>query len=41
MASVTNLFYIADKRLNGQDPEVNGNNLPIPRTYSLTLNIGL
>jgi TonB-linked SusC/RagA family outer membrane protein len=40
-ASVTNLFYIADKRLNGQDPEVTGNSLPIPRTYSLTLNIGL
>lgn len=40
-ASVTNLFYIADKRLNGQDPEVNGNSLPIPRTFSLTLNIGL
>ncbi|WP_316828963.1 SusC/RagA family TonB-linked outer membrane protein [Pedobacter miscanthi] len=41
MASVTNLFYIADKRLNGQDPEVNGNSLPIPRTYSLSLNVGL
>lgn len=40
-ASVTNLFYIADKRLNGQDPEVNGNSLPIPRTYSLSLNIGI
>ncbi|PTS97991.1 SusC/RagA family TonB-linked outer membrane protein, partial [Pedobacter sp. HMWF019] len=40
-ASVSNLFYIADKRLNGQDPEVNGNSLPIPRTYSLTLNVGL
>ncbi|MCD0488605.1 SusC/RagA family TonB-linked outer membrane protein [Pedobacter sp. MC2016-14] len=39
-ASVTNLFYIADKRLNGVDPEVNGNSLPIPRTYSLSLNIG-
>jgi TonB-linked SusC/RagA family outer membrane protein len=41
MLSATNLFYIADKRLNGQDPEVNGNSLPIPRTYSLSLNIGL
>lgn len=41
MATVTNLFYIADKRLNGQDPEVYGNSLPIPRTYSLSLNIGL
>jgi TonB-linked SusC/RagA family outer membrane protein len=41
MLSATNLFYIADKRLNGQDPEVYGNNLPIPRTYSLSLNIGL
>ncbi|PWS30150.1 SusC/RagA family TonB-linked outer membrane protein [Pedobacter paludis] len=40
-ASVSNLFYIADKRLNGQDPEVNGNSLPIPRTYSLSLNIGI
>lgn len=39
--SATNLFYVANKRLNGQDPEVNGNSLPIPRTYSLTLNIGL
>ncbi|MBC6112054.1 SusC/RagA family TonB-linked outer membrane protein [Pedobacter fastidiosus] len=39
--SVSNLFYIADKRLNGQDPEVNGNSLPIPRTYSLSLNIGI
>jgi hypothetical protein len=41
MLSATNLFYIADKRLNGQDPEVYGNSLPIPRTYSLSLNIGL
>ncbi|ARS40168.1 hypothetical protein CA265_11090 [Sphingobacteriaceae bacterium GW460-11-11-14-LB5] len=41
MASVTNLFYVANKRLNGQDPEVTGNSLPIPRTYSLTLNVGL
>lgn len=41
MVSATNLFYIADKRLNGQDPEVNGNSLPIPRTYSISLNIGL
>lgn len=40
-ATVTNLFYIADKRLNGTDPEVNGNSLPIPRTYSLSLNIGI
>jgi len=40
-ASVSNLFYIADNRLNGQDPEVDGNSLPMPRTYSLTLNIGL
>lgn len=40
-ASVSNLFYLADKRLNGQDPEVNGNSLPIPRTYSLSLNIGI
>lgn len=40
-ASVTNLFYIASKSLNGIDPEVNGNSLPIPRTYSLTLNLGI
>nr|WP_199157465.1 SusC/RagA family TonB-linked outer membrane protein [Pedobacter sp. ASV2] len=40
-ATVTNLFYIANKRLNGTDPEVNGNSLPIPRTYSLSLNIGI
>ena len=39
--SVSNLFYIADKRLNGTDPEVNGNSLPIPRTYSLSLNVGI
>lgn len=39
-ASVTNLFYIASGKLGGIDPEVSGNNLPIPRTYSLTLNVG-
>jgi hypothetical protein len=39
-ASVTNLFYIASGKLEGIDPEVSGNNLPIPRTYSLTLNVG-
>lgn len=39
--SVSNLFYIANKRLNGTDPEVNGNSLPIPRTYSVSLNVGI
>lgn len=39
-ASVTNLFYIASGKLEGIDPEVSGNSLPIPRTYSLTLNVG-
>lgn len=39
-ASVTNLFYIASDKLEGIDPEVSGNSLPIPRTYSLTLNVG-
>ncbi|OOG19714.1 hypothetical protein BWD42_07370 [Sphingobacterium sp. CZ-UAM] len=40
MASATNLFYIANKGLQGQDPEVDGNNLPINKTYSFSLNIG-
>lgn len=38
-ATASNLFYIADKRLNGIDPEVSGNSLPIPRTFSLSLNL--
>jgi hypothetical protein len=40
-ASVSNVFYIASKKLNGVDPEVTGNSLPIPRNFSLSLNIGL
>ncbi|WP_165499699.1 SusC/RagA family TonB-linked outer membrane protein [Pedobacter frigidisoli] len=39
-ASVTNPFYIASSKLDGIDPEVSGNSLPIPRTYSLTFNVG-
>ncbi|MDR6782764.1 TonB-linked SusC/RagA family outer membrane protein [Pedobacter africanus] len=39
-ASVTNLFYLASGKLEGIDPEVSGNSLPMPRTYSLTLNVG-
>ncbi|RFS26631.1 SusC/RagA family TonB-linked outer membrane protein [Chitinophaga silvatica] len=40
MLSASNLFYIASKDLHGVDPEVNGNSLPIPRNYSLTVNVG-
>jgi len=38
--SAYNLFYIASKELHGVDPEVVDNNLPLPRSFSLTLNVG-
>lgn len=40
-ASVSNPFYIASEKLDGIDPEVDGNSLPIPRIYSLTLSVGI
>ncbi len=41
-ATVSNLFVIADKRLNGQDPEIQGiggTAMPIAPAYNLGLNV--
>ena len=35
----TNLFQIAAKEWRGRDPESGDSNTPIPRTYSLGLNV--
>lgn len=35
----SNLFLISDKRWHGRDPESGGSNTPLPKSYSLNLNI--
>ena len=35
----TNLFVIADKKWNGFDPMSSNANMPLPKTYSLSLNL--